>query len=238
MEIKELMTKLDRIVINKKEFKEIRNYRLKNNPDSQHEWNTNGKFDKRMFFPLNTFVLDCDCVGYRLCGLMELQNFDPMNFTFTDEIGILKVNRVEGEGFKVDYDQHDRTKKIYIPCSEKEWLNILIITLTSIMVYIIDKAEDRRNYERLSTEAEREQRENYEYHERECFLLNDIVKYVSIHPNRKSIQYRCECWGVRGHLRHLKNGEVIFIKPFKKGRKRDVLEPKKKDYLLGGKNDV
>ena len=33
--------------------------------------------------------------------------------------------------------------------------------------------------------------------------------------------FRCECWGVSGHERRLKNGKTIFIKPYRKGRKRD-----------------
>lgn len=33
--------------------------------------------------------------------------------------------------------------------------------------------------------------------------------------------YTCECWGVRGHTRRLKNGKEIFVKPYRKGAKRN-----------------
>ena len=235
--IREIEQKLDKIVIDRKEFEKIRKYRLDNNPNSNNEWNSNGKFDSRMFFPLNNFILDCDCRGYKMYGLMELKDFNPMNFKYTDEYGVMEVRREANNSFRIDYEQHDKSKTLKIPCTPKEWSEIMVVTLTSIMVYIIDKAEERRREERLSPELEKKQRENYEYKERELFFLKDIIQYRRIHPNRKAIQYRCECWGVRGHLRHYTNGKVVFIEPYKKGRKRDVLEPKSKTYLLEGKDE-
>lgn len=233
--IKEIENKIDKIIINKKEWKEIEKYRHSQNPNSDNQWNNNGKMDSRMFFPLNSFILETDFGNATYKGLVELVDFNPMNFTYTDDIGVLKVKRTTAQkGFEIDYRKHD-SKEIYVP---KGYFDMLLIYLTSVMIYIIDKAEERRRYERISPATEREQRENYEYKERELFFLKDIIEYRKIHPNRKSIQYRCECWGVRGHLRHLQNGDVIFIKPFKKGRKRDVLEPKKRDYLLGGGENV
>lgn len=230
--IKELEQKLDKIYITKNDWREIDKYRHQQNPNSKNQWNTNGKMDSRMFFPLNNFILETEFnSGSRRLGLVELNNFDPMNFTYTDDIGVLKAKRATTQkGFEIEFYKHDDSE-IKAP---KDYFDMLLIYLTSTMIYIIDKAEERRRFEKLSPGQEREQRENYEYKERELFFLKDIIKYRKIHPNKKSIQYRCECWGVRGHLRHLKNGNVIFIEPYKKGRKRDVLEPKNKTYLVGG----
>lgn len=234
--IKELEQKLDKIYITKNDWREIEKYRHQQNPNSKDQWNTNGKMDSRMFFPLNNFILETEFnSGSRRLGLVELNNFDPMNFTYTDDIGVFKAKRATTQkGFEIEFSKHDDSE-IKAP---KGYFDMLLIYLTSTMIYIIDKAEERRRFEKLSPGQEREQRENYEYKERELFFLKDIIKYRKIHPNKKSIQYRCECWGVRGHLRHLKNGNVIFIEPYKKGRKRDVLEPKNKTYLVGGANDL
>ena len=225
--IKELEQKLDKIYITKNDWREIEKYRHQQNPNSKDQWNTNGKMDSRMFFPLNNFILETEFnSGFRRLGLVELNNFDPMNFTYTDDIGVLKAKRANTlKGFEIEFYKHDDSE-VKAP---KDYFDMLLIYLTSTMIYIIDKAEERRRFE---------QRENYEYKERELFFLKDVIKYRKIHPNKKSIQYRCECWGVRGHLRHLKNGNVIFIEPYKKGRKRDVLEPKNKTYLVGGTNDL
>lgn len=46
-------------------------------------------------------------------------------------------------------------------------------------------------------------------------------------------EFKCLCWGVRGHYRHLANGKVVFIKPFRKGKERNNLTAfKEKEYLL------
>ena len=182
-----------------------------------------------MFFTLNTFILETDFGKKRYKGLVELQDFNPMNFTYTDEIGVFKVTRKIGEGFLLDFHQHDMNKKYRTETDD--YFNMLIIYLTSVMIYIIDKAEQRRREERISLQTERKQREEYVYKDRELYFLNDIIHYRKIHRNKAAIKYRCECWGVRGHIRHTKYG-VQFVHPYKKGKKRDVLEPKSKTYLL------
>lgn len=233
--IRDIEDKLDKIYITRDEFKKIQKYRHEQCPNSENEWNKNGKFDSKMFFPLNNFILDVEVDKYhRVRGLMELKNFSPVNFTFTTDEDFLKVERNENQGFHTEYNRFDDKNPENVI---QKYIEMQIIMLTSIMIYIIDHAENRRREERLSLSQQRELRENYEYKDRELYFLKDIITYAKIHPTRSSIQYRCECWGVRGHLRHLKNGKVIFIEPFKKGRKRDVLEPKSKTYLLGGSND-
>ena len=52
------------------------------------------------------------------------------------------------------------------------------------------------------------------------YLLNDIVNYVS--SNDRSMIYTCECWTVRGHFRHYKNGKVVWVSAYEKGSKRNT----------------
>lgn len=227
--LKDIEPYVDKIYIDRNDWKKIEKYRHEQCPDSQNQWNKNGKFDTRMFFPLNTFILETDFGKKRYKGLVELQDFNPMNFTYTDEIGVFKVTRKTGEGFLLDFHQHDMNKKYRTETDD--YFNMLIIYLTSVMIYIIDKAEERRREERISLQTERKLREEYKYQDRELYFLNDIIQYRKIHRNKSAIQYRCECWGVRGHIRHTKHG-IQFVHPYKKGKKRDILEPKSKTYLL------
>ena len=45
----------------------------------------------------------------------------------------------------------------------------------------------------------------------------------------------CPCWGVAGHYRHYKNGNVVFIESYRKGKKRNNPEAyKPKTYGLPG----
>ena len=45
--------------------------------------------------------------------------------------------------------------------------------------------------------------------------------------------FKCLCWGVRGHYRHLPSGRIIFVKAHYKGKERNNLEAfKGKEYKL------
>ena len=63
------------------------------------------------------------------------------------------------------------------------------------------------------------------------YLLDDIVEYVS---NNKSIhKFTCECWTVRGHFRHYKNGTVGWVSSYEKGSKRNSgVISKEKVYII------
>lgn len=67
---------------------------------------------------------------------------------------------------------------------------------------------------------------------RTALLRNTYVYNSQYVPFRNYETYTCECWGVRGHIRHLKDGREIFIKPYKKGIKRNSID-EGKDYKYG-----
>ena len=229
--IKDVEPYVDKIYIDRNEWKKIEKYRHEQCPNAQNEWNKNGKFDSKMFFPLNTFILETDYGKGRIKGLVELENHSPVNFKYTDDLGVYSYKRrYGGGGFEFNFDPNEDMKNKRYKV-DKQYFDWVLIYITSVMIYIIDKAEERRREERISLQVERKQREEYEYKDRELFFLNDIIQYRKIHRNKSSIQYRCECWGVRGHIRHTKHG-VQFVHPYKKGKKRDILEPKSKIYLL------
>lgn len=53
--------------------------------------------------------------------------------------------------------------------------------------------------------------------------LNRIHTIVGkIHHNKipENRQWRVDCWGVVGHIRHYKNGNEVYIKPYLKGKNR------------------
>ena len=221
MNINEISKKLDKIIVSKKEVSQITKWL--NDSDE-----TMGSLGKNVFFPLNEFVMDIEIFrNIHYVFLIELENFDPhkgrfsnedwdIRYSFDDQLA-KQLQQKFFEGMK--HDANFNTTRMHA-------------ILYGTMLYICKKARDRIT--RVSPQVTRQERENYEYKPRECFLLNDIVKYVSIHPNKSSVKYRCEVWGVRGHLRHYKDGKVVFIKPYKKGSKRDILEPKSRTYLLKG----
>ena len=231
MSVAELSTKIDKIFIDFKEFQKIKAW---NQSEARKRDVFHAFAQKRVFFPLNTFVLEVYIHKHnRLILLIELDGFNPLNGRVTGD------NQLTGDSYSYTYRRGENDDGWYFDghlptppagLTAEGACNTMHVILMSVFMYICCKSRER--VERVSPEVTRKERENYEYRDRELYLLNDIIKYVSIHPNKKSIKYRCECWGVRGHIRHYKNGKVVFIEPYKKGRKRDVLEPKSKTYLL------
>lgn len=45
-------------------------------------------------------------------------------------------------------------------------------------------------------------------------------QYVNQYSDKRNYERHTDSWDVRGHYRHYKNGNVVFIKPFKKGDKK------------------
>ena len=123
----------------------------------------------------------------------------------------------------------------------QEYASAITDYFQMMMIYICDNAEQRRHVlkeaKKNNPDTSDHEKKEREYHDRELFFLNDIVVFVSEHPTKRSIHYLKDVWGVRGHLRHLQNGDVIFIKPFKKGRMRLTKEPENRTYLIERKEE-
>lgn len=64
------------------------------------------------------------------------------------------------------------------------------------------------------------------------YLFDDIINYVSDNyiPSAGHHEIQCPCWEVRGHYRHYKSGKVVFIPSYKKGKQRETVKPKEKEY--------
>lgn len=220
--IADIERKIDKIIVTEKEFKKIAKWGKENLvryiPDGIKPQ------DKKMFFPLKTFILDLSLEkGTKIKALVELDTFNPVN-----------GGRVTTDKYWYTY-KRDFMKRGYEFKGEgapKNIINTSHAFILETLIYIC-QADREKEYRQRIERAKATGRTNpYEYQDRVCFLLNDIVEYAGTHKTKKSIQYQCECWGVRGHLRHYQNGRVVFIEPFKKGSKRDILEPRSKTYMI------
>lgn len=75
------------------------------------------------------------------------------------------------------------------------------------------------------------------YYDKKYFLIEDIIEYVNkegekASPNKTGRTMMCDCWIVRGHYRHYKNGKTVFVKSYLKGKKRNSEMPKAKKYYV------
>ena len=204
--LKDIEDKIDKVYITEKEFKSIA------------KWNRERKsdFDAKVFFPLRTFILDV----YGFKGLVELDGYNPILGGQVTTDGYFYRWKRDGHGFQFDGE------------GNKEVIEIAHTLIMGCLLYICT-AERTTQFRQVVERARETGYEPHEYTDRVCFLLKDIIRYTGTHQTKKSVKYSCECWGVRGHLRHYDNGHVSFIAPYKKGKKRDVLEPRSKTYLLG-----
>lgn len=55
---------------------------------------------------------------------------------------------------------------------------------------------------------------------------------------KKPIKYTCPAWGVRGHIRHLKDGREIYVRPCVKGKDRSKYVGKEYKLLKEGSEAV
>ena len=62
--------------------------------------------------------------------------------------------------------------------------------------------------------------------------IDDAVVYARKTFLSTGRKIQAECYGVRGHYRHYKNGKVVFVKPYKKGWNRDGKAPSKQNYTI------
>lgn len=228
MKISEIEKNLDKVVITYRDFKKICQF-FKGKIDKKTD--ITPYLNMRHFFPLKTFILDLEIKkNYKRKFLIELDTFNPAT-----------GGRITDENITLIYKRDSEKNGTYIEGkgAPRDILEIAHVLMVSIMMYICMQSRERIVKEREERKAGEEKEikptnNPYQYRDRECFLLNQIIEYTTAHPDKKSIQYQCECWGVRGHIRHKANGNIEFVHPYKKGRKRDVLEPRSKTYLLGG----
>ena len=75
---------------------------------------------------------------------------------------------------------------------------------------------------------------------RKVWLFDDIVQYACDQyvEHKGTHKIECPCWEVRGHYRHYKNGNVVFIRSYKKGKQKDTAQPIGKEYIAESRKAV
>ena len=84
--------------------------------------------------------------------------------------------------------------------------------------YITEKSKERgqRSVGDVSHKPKYSREHRLSTSNNKIYLLDDIITYASEKyvPESGHSEYTCPCWEVRGHYRHYKNGNVIFIKSY------------------------
>jgi hypothetical protein len=146
-----------------------------------------------------------------------------------DPLGKYACNVVGGEWFQGDVDifRYDGEECISEGLKH-EMLAMILFYMGYIMNYPRDRKQTRVSSHKYSREYRLSTKQN------RIYLFSDILKYVSdtYVPEGQHHSIQCPCWEVRGHYRHYKSGKVVFIPAYKKGKQRDKVEPKPKEYYV------
>lgn len=106
--------------------------------------------------------------------------------------------------------------------------------------YIMTAKRERIKRPKLPSveqEGKKAETESRKHLDKKYFLLEEIIEYVNekgekVSPNKTGRTMMCDCWSVRGHYRHYKNGKIVFIKSYLKGKKRNSKTPNTKKYYV------
>lgn len=141
----------------------------------------------------------------------------------------VKVNEEEHIG----YSEKAFTNFIKYQGDKKEAeksIAIWVFVIRSLVYYLLNYQRNRREIHSIPKKYSRKHRLSTGLNK--IYLFDDVIKYI--HDNYVSQgshhNIQCPCWEVRGHYRHYKSGKVVFIPSYKKGKQRDKVPPKDKEY--------
>lgn len=97
------------------------------------------------------------------------------------------------------------------------------------MQYAVKKAMNREYKEMPVTDkVYKPINERKTYKKKEEYKLFEVIRRYERHINNSRHKMTCERWDVKGHFRHYKNGKVVYVKPYEKGKGRK----KERNYVI------
>ena len=109
-----------------------------------------------------------------------------------------------------------------------------VLPVMAFMQYVVYEAMHREPIEVEVTKrkyrpmAER----TYKPNNNKVYKLIDVVRKYEKHLNHAKRHMTCEHWEVKGHFRHYKNGKVVYIKPYSKGKGKEERSVTDREYRL------
>lgn len=142
--------------------------------------------------------------------------------------------------FSHDYQNKYDGLQVYCSVNEERYTNIghdLAQMVLRVIIYVLNAPRNKVIKESNNKPKTNKNKRNYNsrIQNKNVYLLSEIVEYENNNlalKNKSTRKISCDCWGVRGHYRHYKNGNVVFIKEYKKGKNRYKKEPQGKIYTV------
>lgn len=142
----------------------------------------------------------------------------------------------ETDTYEMEYYSDDGLDFVYVCCGGDNYdRGYAVDIIMREILSLIDKRERvQKNIKSAKFIRKNEILPKKQVPNNKIFLLNDICEYFYMGENQKSGNHTitCPCWGVRGHYRHYKNGNVVFVKSYEKGKEKGKTKPKNKVYTI------
>ena len=185
------------------------------------------RYEEHFIFEKECIIFDIyDKEDYHL--YCEVESFEGNKHFRTTFFNVKEKRKetviVEGDGYMMSENVKDS--------DEEDQLSGFAYAVSVAIWYIMTAPRSRKEKNSISHKYSRQHR--LSTNQNKIYLLDDIVKYVHDNyvPHGGTHNIQCECWGVRGHYRTYKSGRKVWISAYKKGKKRNEMEPKDKTYYL------
>lgn len=142
--------------------------------------------------------------------------------------------------YKIELDDNqDNGLSVYCNSFDKKYTEIgysIAEIVLRTMLYIMNTPRERTERTKSTKIPNTQKAESKANRENKIYLLDEIVDYVNENglTIAKSVSrtITCPCWSVRGHYRRYKNGNVVFVKSYEKGKGKGKTKPKDKVYTV------
>ena len=112
-----------------------------------------------------------------------------------------------------------------------EWIADTFFIINTFMLHFGDVTMEVETKETHQQEGQnRQQRRANKRNSVRLFKSYKLIKNWKSQA-RKKAEITCPAWGVRGHFRHLRNGKVIFVEAYVKGKEKDKYKGKEYNLL-------
>lgn len=117
----------------------------------------------------------------------------------------------------------------------KETWSADVLPVMMFMLYVLHNSFNREVVEMgATTKRYKDPKERkYNPYKNKVYKLIDVVRKYERHINKNKKHVTCDYWEVKGHFRHYKNGKVVYVKPYSKGKNKNGIA-EDRIYKLGG----
>lgn len=151
----------------------------------------------------------------------------------------LNGNWIKDISYEIKLNEKSENRfDVYCNSFDKKYVNIgfeIAEIVIRTMVYIMNTPRNKILKPKVTKEIAKNKYKNLKTKkDNKIYLLDEIVEYVNDNGLTVSSygthKINCPCWSVRGHYRHYKNGRVVFVKSYEKGKEKGRTKPKNKVY--------